>query len=193
MTGRNPDIGESIDYTLIEEDLYKRNVCDIRILTSLYGDMQGMDNPTELSLNLAPGESFTFYTVVCLTDLDLQDIRTACNYAHEFYNSGFDQSYYTSSETNTIPDYSDIMNYPNPFNPSTTISFRLPSDPTEETELVIYNIKGQRIKKLTNTFTHQPTNRYSVTWDGLDETGKPVSSGLYCHVLRVNNKMSSSK
>jgi len=79
-----------------------------------------------------------------------------------------------------------LSNYPNPFNPSTIISFSLNSEFTEDTELVIYNLKGQKVKTfLINTSTHQPIN--SVIWNGKDDFGKPVSSGIYFYRLEVGN------
>jgi len=80
------------------------------------------------------------------------------------------------------------QNYPNPFNPTTTISFSLTTEDAENVELFIYNLKGQKVKNLTNSLTHQPTNRYSVTWNGTDDNNHPVSSGIYFYKLRVGNE-----
>jgi len=66
-----------------------------------------------------------------------------------------------------------LTNYPNPFKISTTISFSCRID-TENTEINIYNIKGQRIKQYSIF-----NNQSSITWDGKDEGGKFVSSGIY--------------
>jgi len=80
------------------------------------------------------------------------------------------------------------QNYPNPFNPTTTTSFSLTTEAAENVELFIYNLKGQKVKNLTNSLTHQPTNRYSVTWNGTDDNNHPVSSGIYFYKLRVGNE-----
>jgi len=95
----------------------------------------------------------------------------------------------TSVENDLIPTnkFTLEQNYPNPFNPETTISFSLNTEITEDTELVIYNIKGQKVKTLTKPLTHQPTNRYSVTWDGTDDNNQPVSSGIYFYRLNTGN------
>ena len=74
-----------------------------------------------------------------------------------------------------------LSNYPNPFNPSTTISFNLTTEITEDTELVIYNLKGQKIKQLSAI-----SGRQSVIWDGTDENNQPVSSGIYLYQLKVD-------
>jgi len=80
-----------------------------------------------------------------------------------------------------------LSNYPNPFNPSTIISFELGTDPTENVELLIYNLRGQKVRSfLINSSTDQLIN--SVTWHGDDEFGKPASSGVYLYKLNVDGK-----
>ena len=77
-----------------------------------------------------------------------------------------------------------LSNYPNPFNPTTTISFSIPND--SEAEISIYNIKGQKVKTLTqNEFTK---GNHSIIWNGENEFGNPVSSGIYFYKLYVNGK-----
>jgi hypothetical protein len=73
-------------------------------------------------------------------------------------------------------------NYPNPFNPSTTIDFAIPQAAT--TSIVIYNIVGQKVRTLTNEF--RSAGRYQITWDGTDDAGRHVGSGLYLYRLQSN-------
>ena len=82
---------------------------------------------------------------------------------------------------------STLRNYPNPFNPNTTINFSLSTEPTEDTELVIYNLKGQKVKTLTVILSDaQHRIEGTVTWNGTDENNQPVSSGIYLYKLKVN-------
>ena len=76
-------------------------------------------------------------------------------------------------------------NYPNPFNPSTTISYSIPSD--GDVELIVYNIRGQKVKTLVEG--SQPAGSYNVTWNGKDENDRSVSSGLYLYKLRSSGKI----
>jgi len=69
------------------------------------------------------------------------------------------------------------QNYPNPFNPSTTIQYDVPQ--ISDVSLVIYNTLGQRIRTLVNK--SQNVGVYQVVWDGLNETGERVSSGVYVY------------
>ena len=82
-----------------------------------------------------------------------------------------------------------LSNFPNPFNPSTTIKFSIQND--SKIELSIYNIKGQRIITLINN--EFATGSHSIIWNGDDESGKSVSSGIYYYKLNVNGKTEAVK
>ncbi|MCD4818719.1 MAG: FG-GAP-like repeat-containing protein [Candidatus Cloacimonetes bacterium] len=85
---------------------------------------------------------------------------------------------------NSIPLIKDFMNHPNPFNPSTTISYQLTKQ--SDVEMSIYNLKGQKIKTLIDNSFEQ--GNHSVIWNGTEDLDKPVSSGIYFYKLNVNSK-----
>ncbi|HNX00909.1 MAG TPA: FlgD immunoglobulin-like domain containing protein, partial [Candidatus Cloacimonadota bacterium] len=66
-------------------------------------------------------------------------------------------------------------NYPNPFNPVTTIAFNVPKASTVTAE--IYNLKGQKVKTLVHGFLSTGSHQYS--WNGTNDNGKTVGSGVY--------------
>jgi len=66
-------------------------------------------------------------------------------------------------------------NYPNPFNPSTTINYAVPKD--GYVKLIVYNLRGQKVKELVNG-EHLAGN-HRIVWTGTDTSGRPVSSGVY--------------
>jgi len=70
-----------------------------------------------------------------------------------------------------------LSNYPNPFNPFTTILFSL-DETVLSLDLNIYNIRGQLIRKLLNDSAHSK-GEFQVVWDGKDDNGKAVTSGVY--------------
>ncbi len=80
-------------------------------------------------------------------------------------------------------------NYPNPFNPSTTISFSIPSDMS--CKLDVYNIRGQKVKTLLNE--NMMAGRHSIVWDGVDDNGRSVSSGVYFYRLATPNRNQTYK
>jgi len=91
-----------------------------------------------------------------------------------------------SNDNYTVPSTHLLYmsNYPNPFNPTTTIKFLIPEK--SKVELTIYNIKGQKIKTLIhNEFAK---GSHSIVWNGDDESEEPVSSGVYLYKLNVNGK-----
>ena len=75
-------------------------------------------------------------------------------------------------------------NYPNPFNPTTTITFDLHIP--AEVELSVYNIKGQKVKTLLKSQLASGT--WNTQWNGKDSTGKNAASGVYFFQLKVNKK-----
>jgi hypothetical protein len=85
--------------------------------------------------------------------------------------------------------YALEQNYPNPFNPTTTITYRLPEQ--RDVTLVVYNILGQVVKSLVQNV--QPAGNYAVRWDGTNDRGTGVSSGMYIYRLKAGNFVQSKK
>ena len=81
----------------------------------------------------------------------------------------------TDNFVEMIPDLVDIMNYPNPFNPETTIRFGIPK--SGNTEVKIYNIKGQLVKTLFKGY--KEAGYHSVVWNGRNRNNQSVASGIY--------------
>jgi hypothetical protein len=96
----------------------------------------------------------------------------------------------TDSDHNEIIPPSGIIlqNHPNPFNPSTIISFQVLEDSElEDIELVIYNIKGQKVKTFSLSFDSAQNDRefyHQVIWNGTDENDRPVPSGIYFYKVK---------
>jgi len=91
----------------------------------------------------------------------------------------------TAAETNIIHQFALHQNYPNPFNPETNITFSIPEP--GEVGLNVYNILGQNIRSL---FTgDRPAGIFSVIWDGKNQQGVRIASGVY--FLRLSFKSQS--
>jgi hypothetical protein len=80
-------------------------------------------------------------------------------------------------------------NYPNPFNPSTTIRYSL--ETSGYVTLQIYDVLGRKIKALVDGI--QPAGEGETVWDGTDSNSRQVPSGVYIYVLRAGNKSHSHK
>ena len=80
-------------------------------------------------------------------------------------------------------------NYPNPFNPTTTIAFTLPS--TGPANLAVYSITGQKIRDLVSG--PMSAGAHSIVWDGRDASGLPVSSGVYLTRLSQGSHTTASR
>ncbi len=113
--------------------------------------------------------------------------------------SKFDKLYFCKGYLNGITPVTDhpvpavepfyAKNYPNPFNPSTTIEFNLPVQ--VDTKLEIFNIKGQRVTTLLNNKMEKGLHK--VVWNGTNSAKKSVGSGIYFYKLEAGNNIKMQK
>ncbi len=83
-----------------------------------------------------------------------------------------------------------VQNFPNPFNPSTTIRFGLPQ--SSRVVLKIYNVLGQEVATLLDG-VEKVAGNHNVVWDGKDQLGRAVSSGIYLYQMRAGNVVLTRK
>ncbi len=127
----------------------------------------------DLTVTLTPGQSVSLaFDATAMPTLQP-------GYVREFVFSA--KGFYTALSVSTpLPRTYELMqNYPNPFNPTTMIYYTLPA--TADVNLTVYNTLGQRVKTLVAT--SQTAGEHSVEWNGTDETGSSVSSGVYFYKL----------
>ncbi len=89
----------------------------------------------------------------------------------------------------TPTEFALFQNFPNPFNPETTIKYNLAEG--SDVHLQIYNILGQVVR--TMVAERQSAGRYQVKWSGTDDRGMPVSSGIYFYQLATGGKFHDVK
>lgn len=90
-----------------------------------------------------------------------------------------------------LPDEFELyQNYPNPFNPTTTIGFNL-AENNVKVHLIIYNVLGQKVKTLVNEVYQ--AGRYRAVWDGTNDAGMPVSTGVYIYRIQAGDIVQSKK
>jgi len=103
---------------------------------------------------------------------------------------GFAELTETISVTVNPPGTFELMqNYPNPFNSSTTIKYELPVG--AKVRLTIFNMLGQEVKTLVNEY--QEAGFHKVMWDGRNNAGIPVSSGVYIYAVKAGNFFKTKK
>ena len=89
-----------------------------------------------------------------------------------------------------IPEnFALFHNYPNPFNANTQIEFQLPQ--SAQVSIIIYNLRGNEIRTILNENT--PAGSYCVTWDGKDNHGTVMSSGIYMVQLKSDGFVQCKK
>ncbi len=129
---------------------------------------------------------------------------SALNMSQGFWDNDSLEVYYLSSSNSEIDTEEDhiilsfklFQNHPNPFNPSTLIPFTVYGSQVIvhspiHTALKIYNILGQKVRTLVDE--PKRAGNYELIWDGRDDSGKEVSSGIYFYQLRANNFIETKK
>jgi hypothetical protein len=172
-------------------------------LKCLYSsDYTGTGDPTaatwtELSYTQPSGEDTWTYS----GDIDVSGISGDAVYlAMQYYSEddprrwGFDQVIIWGEpigadiepiETGfVVSEYKLYNNYPNPFNPSTTLKFNIPSF-TENVELIIYDILGKKVQTLHSGSVNK--GQFISQWNGTDSNGSLVPSGVYFAVLKTKD------
>ena len=119
-----------------------------------------------IEINFEPAENFHGTSQVELIDVILAGVAGE-NVSS--FSSTFDVSFVTPKKT-SLSD-----NYPNPFNPSTTIKYELSK--AGMVSVIIYDLKGAEVTTLVNK--HQEADYYNILWHGLNSNGQAVASGRY--------------
>jgi len=183
----------------------------------VHNTTEGAANGVTATIDLPEGLSL--YTGTATQNVMPGSIPAAmvgiCSWTVWAENPGADETFtYTVSVTSTnvegnsisrsifVPHYTDVkddtdstmgarlmQNSPNPFNPSTTIAFRMPQPGTAD--VLVYNLRGQ----LVHTFSavQVKNGQGEVVWNGDDQCGRPVASGLYFYQLRSGGKVQDTR
>jgi hypothetical protein len=102
----------------------------------------------------------------------------------------FERPIIASSQPHVLPATAVLaQNYPNPFNPATIIRFHLSE--RQKVRLVIFDITGQRVRTLLEG--EIAAGEQTISWDGRDQQGRPVASGIYFYELAAGNKFERRK
>ena len=135
--------------------------------------------------------TLTFAVTGANTDLALEHMtaRTCDNQEIEIENNPTGDLN-NGEVVNVIPAHSYLgSNYPNPFNPSTTIQFGIKE--AGFVKIKVFNARGQLIRTLVND--SKAAGTYQATWNGLDENNRPVASGVYIFRMETKGKVQTTK
>lgn len=137
------------------------------------------------------GEQVTFWLGgeggVRLSDAEAQNV--ACSYPDEENPVTFNMLAVDAAFGGMPMEIALRQNYPNPFNPVTTINFQLVE--SAPVELVIYNVLGQKVATLLSR--EMPAGYHHIQWDGRDEFGRSMASGVYFYSLKTEGFFDQKK
>ena len=126
------------------------------------------------------------------TDLVVLGTNPASGHGGVFVliNQGTPATAVTSEAVATPTAFSLGANYPNPFNPTTTIPLAVPVG-AKNVDLTIYNVLGQPMRQVWTG--PLPTGEHELTWDGRDAQGQPVAAGVYMYRVQVDGQTRTHK
>ena len=120
------------------------------------------------------------------------DLEPGASYRYRVYATDEDGTkllFVTESMTAETPEMSLYQNYPNPFNPATTIRFYLPEK--GGVLLEIFDVSGKYVACIVDESMER--GRHTIEWNGQDQNGNPVSSGVYFYRLKAGKNTISRK
>ncbi|MCE2447398.1 MAG: VCBS repeat-containing protein [Candidatus Latescibacteria bacterium] len=143
-----------------------------------------------------PGESNQVLTSDVNGDGDTDIVALGTSVASDnggvsvFINQGTPATAIASETAATPTAFSLGANYPNPFNPATTIPLAVPAG-VKNVDLIIYNVLGQPLRQVWTG--PLPAGEHQLTWDGRDTQGQPVATGVYMYRVQVDEQTDTRK
>lgn len=137
----------------------------------------------------------TWYSEPTISDLDNDGVLDCSFYSYTFpYNGTYKYEVYSTGVTTDMKETSPRgfvlnQNFPNPFNPSTVIRFTLQK--SQQVSVEIYNVEGRLIRTLVQE--NLPEGSHEISWDGKDERGFNLPSGIYFYSLRGSGHQLTKK
>lgn len=131
------------------------------------------------------------YITIVIPNVSVQNLSSAePKVIASINNLSYDVNFNIKEAGNILPlTYALYQNYPNPFNPGTTVEFEVPEYST--VKLIVWNALGQKVKELYNGVSDP--GKYKVYWDGKDENGNVLSSGVYFVTMYARSLEESGK
>ena len=139
-------------------------------------------------VDIAHGDSISF-GIATIAASSIYELEYVAGEMHTFWETNFPEELSAQGEAVLPIEFAMHQNYPNPFNPVTSIRYDIPS--TSNVRISVYSLLGQKVKTLTNSM-HQP-GFYSAQWNGTNDMGSAVSSGVYICKINAGNYTSIKK
>lgn len=169
-----PGFSDSAKFGILSEGLVDTNLTAVGYESLMHVISTG-------PFYLLPGESDTAYFAIIGAD-SLNEMKSTALNAREKVMSLIQTQIPEQNPEELLPGKFVLQqNFPNPFNPETVIEYELPS--SSNVTIEIFNILGQKIRTLIDS--QKPAGYHSIVWDGKDNSGTEVSTGIYFYRLKT--------
>ncbi len=171
-------------------------------ITSVTADLSSLGGPEALPLVDQGNDTYRLeHTFTVGGESDLRDVEVfilqETSLGEHWINLSRNINVEGDPNTAVLEDYSDALpaaftlhqNHPNPFNSGTVIRFALPQ--TEEVELSVFNIAGQKVATLIQGL--RQAGSYAINWDGRSDVGKVLATGIYFYQLNNGQQVETKK
>ena len=156
--------------------------------TQVNGYIRGPESGYDISLRLVGSVEGVTFSGIMLNMALKNEVLTLQLVGDGLLNMARDTAI-LSDATETPDAFQLAQNYPNPFNAQTTIAYKV--EQNGHTRLEIYDLAGQQIRSLVDQV--EKSGAHSVSWDGIDNSGQPVASGVYVYRLITERQRQAKK
>ncbi len=180
-------------------DLFRENgsINNQRVAERLKCELASVHRYLEAGNNRAAARTLKLFTIYvrlesCLRHITVWSSKRLVYLADKLGDSiGYPLAKISENETGEVKpeEFQLLQNYPNPFNPQTEISYSIPED--SHVRLSIYNLLGQQVRLLVDEYQGAGAKR--VVWDGRNENGESVASGIYLYRLEAGQYVETKK
>jgi hypothetical protein len=150
----------------------------------------GTTDPDSIAEKIYDGFDDTSLGIIYYRPMWIEDTTIALTDQDAIAVSHDPASFFVPS---TLPrTFALSQNYPNPFNPSTTIQYEIPErNSATHVKVLIYDIRGRLVRKLVDG--ERTPGYYQVHWDGRNEHGQHLSSGIYLYTIKAGDFSSTRR
>lgn len=155
----------------------------------IYYDTDNEDFPYRFSIDAGNVTTFTIDNITATANYYFAVVAYDSDGNESWFTKANESVYLATKASVGIPSKYYLSNFPNPFNPTTTIHYTLPED--SQVSIVIHDLLGKKVAQILSST--QPSGTHSIKWNGTDQQGNLVPAGIYFYQLQAGDFVQTKK